>query len=992
MADDTTLSELRSMFTAARRTASSDTAPSGSSLDSAVAHEMRLNRQAGQSKTAGSNISLSAPRPADPRFYWQNSRLPYDFSKGDHVRDMREICRMVTSTHPTVGSVIDTYATYPLAGMEMVCPKSPEIADFYQQLFIDQLHYDEFLIDAGKEYWKVGEAFPYATFNELLGTWESDELMLPEDTKVVKSPFLMEPRLEMKLPAYIRKIIIERKPQQEYVKLITAYPELVAYARAGESMLSINDEDDDPRVWIPVSNMVMSHIKLSTDHFNPRGVSIIMRALRSLVQEEKLNSAQEAIADRLYTPFILARIGASATDLGTKAPWIPTTGDLDAFLDDMNAALAGDFRLAVHHFAVQIDNVFGRETIPDLTSDFERLEGKILQAFGMSKTMLSGACLTGDTMIRVRRAGKSFTMPIEMLVDRFNGNDDNLPARKWSSRPDIDTFVARADGDFVRVGQLAAAYRSGVKQVFLLMTENGRSIRASKDHPFLRADGEWVRLEDLEVGDEVQVNMGEPARPGVSRRPAYRTTYTWHHPYQIRRGYRDGEARFSVLTHRLVMEAHLNGLGYDEFVRIIRNDEARSKELIYLDPAIVHVHHVDEDRQNNVLSNLAVLPVSEHMSLHADPEMVWWRIGTDRIISIEACGEEMTYDLTMMDEPHNFIASDFVVHNSSGETYAADAMNRDLLTQLLTTFQKRMKRFVKTRAAVVAEAQGHYDFDMKGGRAVPIMEEVVVTDDEGNKRIERRPKLLLPDLRIRSMNMKDEDNLHALLEALRESGVPISMRSRLVNIPIDLEEEVEATRKEQVAQAVAAQEARRDTYIALKQKGLPIPEDLRADFEPKVIVPGEQQQPAGADIPLDTIGITAPAPTTGLAPSPEQIQSGEIAGVDQSGGESTLQRLPRNRVMELSNRVPESDEQRAGMPKAAALFSTAKPSVVWRDGVVGGEVIAMDDRIQMVGRLIDEGGSVTVEEVPVLGSWLTRHVGIRDEAFFFLNADTDAPA
>lgn len=720
MADDTTLSELRSMFTAARRTASSDTAPSGSSLDSAVAHEMRLNRQAGQSKTAGSNISLSAPRPADPRFYWQNSRLPYDFSKGDHVRDMREICRMVTSTHPTVGSVIDTYATYPLAGMEMVCPKSPEIADFYQQLFIDQLHYDEFLIDAGKEYWKVGEAFPYATFNELLGTWESDELMLPEDTKVVKSPFLMEPRLEMKLPAYIRKIIIERKPQQEYIKLITAYPELVAYARAGESMLSINDEDDDPRVWIPVSNMVMSHIKLSTDHFNPRGVSIIMRALRSLVQEEKLNSAQEAIADRLYTPFILARIGASATDLGTKAPWIPTTGDLDAFLDDMNAALAGDFRLAVHHFAVQIDNVFGRETIPDLSSDFERLEGKILQAFGMSKTMLSGA--------------------------------------------------------------------------------------------------------------------------------------------------------------------------------------------------------------------------------------------------------------------------------SSGETYAADAMNRDLLTQLLTTFQKRMKRFVKTRAAVVAEAQGHYDFDMKGGRAVPIMEEVVVTDDEGNKRIERRPKLLLPDLRIRSMNMKDEDNLHSLLEALRESGVPISMRSRLVNIPIDLEEEVEATRKEQVAQAVAAQEARRDTYIALKQKGLPIAEDLRADFEPKVIIPGEQQQPAGVDIPLDTIGITAPAPTTGLAPSPEQIQSGEIAGVDQSGGESTLQRLPRNRVMELSNRVPESDEQRAGMPKAAALFSTAKPSVVWRDGVVGGEVIAMDDRIQMVGRLIDEGGSVTVEEVPVLGSWLTRHVGIRDEAFFFLNVDTDAPA
>lgn len=705
------IKDLQGLFTAARLSGSASAG--GENTDHAVATEMRLNRQASmakQSALGANNISLTVPRPADPRFYWRNSSFPYDFSNAEHIKQMREICRAIANAHPTIGSVIDTYATYPLAGMEIVCPKSPEIADFYQQLFMEQLHYDEFLVDAGKEYWKVGESFPYGTFNELLGTWESDELMLPEDVKVVKSPFLMEPRMEMKLPAYIRKIIIERRPQQEYVKLITAYPELVAYARSGEQMLSAAEDEDDPRVWIPVSNMVMSHIKHSVDHFTTRGVSIIMRALRALIQEEKLNSAQEAIADRLYTPFILAKIGASATDLGTDTPWIPTAGDLEAFLDDINAAMAADFRLAVHHFAVQIDNVFGRETIPDLTSDFERLEGKYLQAFGMSKTMLSGA--------------------------------------------------------------------------------------------------------------------------------------------------------------------------------------------------------------------------------------------------------------------------------SSGETYAADALNRDLLTQLLTTFQKRMKRFVRHRAEVVAEAQGHYDFEMKGGRAVPIMEEIVVTNDEGQKRIDRRPKLLLPDLRIRSMNMKDEDNLHALLEALRQSGVPISMRSRLVNIPINLEDEVEAVMQEQVDQAVAAQEARRKTYIALKQKGLPIAEDLRADFEPKVITPGQPQE-AGQDVPLDTVGITDPASTTALAPTPEQISTGEVAGVDQTGGSPTVQKLPRNRALSgESNRVPESDEQREGMPKAASLDTVDAPSTVWANGI-GSEVLEMDHRIAMTDRLIDGDSGIVVESVPVLGSWLTRHVGHRDESFFF---------
>lgn len=716
------INELRSMFSGIRPTA----AQTGENTNQDVATEMRLNRLAKTASSYGGSISLAAERPNDPMFYWRNSNLPYNIWNHAEMVRIREFCRILYLTHPVIGSVIDTFSTYPLVGMEMVCPKSDDIADFYNQLFFDDLGYEDYLIDVGKEYWKVGEAFPLGSFNELLGTWEADELMLPEDVKVVRSPFLKEPRFEMKLPAHIRKIINERKPEFEYRELMTKYPELARYATSADFITT--DETDDPRVWIPVSNMVMSQVKQRGDFFHERGVPILLRAFRPLVQEEMLNAAQDAISSRLYTPLILAKIGASATELGTDAPWIPTSADLDAFASDMNMALAADFRLITHHFAVSIENVFGREAMPDLNPDFERLQERMLQAFGMSKTMLSGA--------------------------------------------------------------------------------------------------------------------------------------------------------------------------------------------------------------------------------------------------------------------------------SSGETYAADAMNRDLLTQLLSTFQKRIKRFVRRRAEVVAEAQGHYDFEMKGGRAVPIMEEVVETNPEtGEQRIVRQPKLLLPDVRIRSMNLKDEENFHGLIETLRQGGVPISMRTRLVNIPVSLEEEMEATKREQVAQAVAAQEARRDTYVALKKKNLPIPDDLKADFEPRVIQPAGGQQPGGeqGQLPLDgseplpTIGFTEPASTVALVPTVEDIQAAEKAetgGAPQGGNV-----VPINRALMVSeqptNRVPESDEMRADMPKASALDDTSLFDPLQRVASLPSQD---DDRIEMVARQVvrkatEEGESdeTETETVPVIGSFHTRHLRVaRSEQIFFL--------
>lgn len=510
--------------------------------------------------------------------------------------------------------------------------KDQNLTDFYTDLFLDQLNYPEYLIDFGREYWVVGEGFSLGSFNDNLGVWEDDELINPNDVDVIVSPFLKDPRFEMKLPESIRNVIKNRTPVWEYEALLRSYPELRYFT-------------DDDKARMPVSSVLMRRIMFKAHNFSVRGLPILMRAFRTLQQEEMLNSAFDSVASRLYTPLILAQLGASATELGTNQPWIPTDGDILDFQDRLDSALAADFRVLVSHFAVKMQNVFGREMLPRAEQDFERIDNRLLQVFGMSSSMLSGA--------------------------------------------------------------------------------------------------------------------------------------------------------------------------------------------------------------------------------------------------------------------------------NKGETYAADALNFELVSQLLSRFQRLIKEHYRQRAMVVAEAQGHYDYEVRGGKRYPIMEEVLEMGEDGEQRIVERPKLLVPEMQMRTMNMQSEKDQRQLLEALRQTGVPISARTRLINVPIDLEEERDILAEEQVADAVAAQETRRRTYEQLRAEGLPIPDDLEADFAPKAsVVPLTVTTPE-VQVSLPSIGMDEPADTEALVPVDVTVPEGQAGAAAPS-----VKALPQNRWMDQTDkatRPPQSDERREGMPTAASI-------------------------------------------------------------------------
>jgi hypothetical protein len=173
-----------------------------------------------------------------------------------------------------------------------------------------------------------------------------------------------------------------------------------------------------------------------------------------------------------------------------------------------------------------------------------------------------------------------------------------------------------------------------------------------------------------------------------------------------------------------------------------------------------------------------------------------------------------------------------LVSGGTGAPYASSALNQEFVTQLMSSWQKWVKKHYRERALIVAEAQEHFDYESAGKVRVPIMEEVLEVDENGKEYIRKRPKLLIPDLKFATINLRDENVERQFLQTLKMSGVPISDQSLMVNIPIEFKEELEQVSKEKMAKAIAEAQFNFDLYQSLTLRGLPIPPELAMMMAP----------------------------------------------------------------------------------------------------------------------------------------------------------------
>lgn len=496
---------------------------------------------------SGTDAQNAIPRFYDPLEYWDLSGLPWNVADEGHRHKLHKWLRLYYATHYLVPTLIDIFTRFPLIGMEFEC-KDHALTDIYEEIFMRNLNYDEFFVSLGREYWCVGEAFPLGSFDEDLGVWEHEELINPEDVVIDNFPFLNTQQLKIVPPDYLRRIAQTKSPAREWYQLQEHFADLIPYLLKGEH--------------IPISPVMIRQVANKMNNWDDHGTPILLRGLRTLLYEEKLLASQEAIAERLYSPLILAKLGIM--DMGEGLPpWIPTPAELTSVRDDLDIALSSDFRLMVHHFGLDITSVFGREQMPRLGDDFDRIERRIMQVFGVNPSLLSAG--------------------------------------------------------------------------------------------------------------------------------------------------------------------------------------------------------------------------------------------------------------------------------SNSQPYASSALQAEFMNQVLKTFQNMLKDHYRERALVVAEAQGHQDYEKKGQTRVPIFEKVVVYDEEGNKSIKEVPKLLVPDLTFATFDLRDEATERQFLMELRTMGVPLPNADLLIGVDWKYKDKIDEYNTELKEQTIAQQRAKMETYYALTVKGLPVPLDLKAECESVLI-------------------------------------------------------------------------------------------------------------------------------------------------------------
>jgi len=640
----------------------------------AQAAAMRRSRMANLRRT-GSDTSIALPKIRQPLSSLQDKNIPWNMSDPKEQTDARTWARLFYATHDLVPLLVDIYAKFPVVGLEFQS-KDPKIEQFYSEMFLNDLNYEEFLPDAlGREYFISGEVTTLAHFNESLGIWSSEEVLNPEMVRVSKSLFTEQERVQLVVKDMVESLRSggplgssqespsERKERTwEYSQLVKHYPEIIRAAEMDDGL------DISEALWSRLVNRVSP--------WDTRGTPFLMRSFRTLMMEESLNAAQDAVADRLYAPLVLATLGIP--DMGDGEPWIPDLSELSDLREDFQTALAADFKLMVHHFGLKVESVFGREAVPRFDTDYDRIDAKLMQAWGIGQALI----------------------------------------------------------------------------------------------------------------------MGGTAAAG---------------------------------------------------------------------------------------------------------------------------------------------------------TYASSALNREVCEQLMAGFQRKVTRHIRKRMEVIAEAQEHYDYELKGGIRRPIYREVVEEDpDTGEQRIVRQPKLLIPDIKFRSLNLRDEATERQFITDLKNMGVPISDKTLAVNIAVEWDQEIQRQTEEMVSKQVAEAESMAKTQKICDEKGLPYPAWLVQSLTQTLMLRQQLAQTkmleGQEEMQEQQMDQMAPAGQLGLLPGTQDM-SGMMGGgggdpmaammggapdgdpMAAMGGGGDPGEDPGAAVPPRNRARPEiSDEMQAGAPRAASRRRSAKRS------------------------------------------------------------------
>lgn len=357
---------------------------------------------------------MMGPDIYSPLFQLANLNLPRDRVT------MNTWNRIFYDTHPIVRNAINLHSSFPISKINITCP-SKKIQQFFEDM-CERIDLYSVVYGAALEFWKIGEAFPYAELDPNAGVWSRITILNPDYVHVKKSVIGNKSMIFLRPDSSLQRLVNSTAPAD--VKLRSVIPDnIIERVRRGQN--------------IPLDSLHISHLKLLSSPYDIRGTSVIVSVYKDLMLYDKLRESKFAQADSMINPLTLVKLGGN--------DYRPSQADIEAFkgiLED--AQYDKDFKL-VTHADVSIERNGAGGSVMDISSDVSHI----------TENLYAGLMVPKSLMDQEGASYASSSVGLEVLRQRYDIFRNMM--KKWLERKifapisEIQDFFEYKDGKKVLV-------------------------------------------------------------------------------------------------------------------------------------------------------------------------------------------------------------------------------------------------------------------------------------------------------------------------------------------------------------------------------------------------------------------------------------------------------------------------------------------------------------------------------------------------------------